>query len=634
MRFTSIAGLAVFFASQVLNAAGATPSVELALKFRPVQSGSVEYDIPKAADFPKCVVKVERQGKNSGWVVLGPSGETLRRYVDTNADNVVDQWRYYRHGLEVYRDMDLDFNNKVDQSRWLNTGGTRWGVDTNEDGKLDRWKRISAEETSREAIKAMSSGDVVLLSSLLIDKDDVETLGITGKVASTLLQNVSNPAAKMKAILGNTRIIIESTTWTRFDSSTSTPSLIPAEDGKASQDLHIYQSAMAIVETARKPGFVQLGELIQIGDVWKLTQIPKPIEGNSITATNVLMQPVTQIAAAPAETQISPAVRKLIEQLNNLDKQAPGPTSAAAVLGRYYASRATLLAQLARAVKDPAEQQQWTRQWADTLAVGAETGAYPKGLEQLIQMETELKRANSTSPLLSQLSYRRLRAEYSVRLSRAPADERQDVQKWWVSELQKFSTTFPTADSTPDAMLDLANTHEFTGNITDAKQWYGLLSQRFPVSVAGQRATGALSRLDLLGKSFALAGTAVGGGQINTASYRGRVMLVVYWATWCKPCLEDLPQLKALYKEYQSQGFEILGVNLDTTSEVIQPYLEQHQINWAQVHEPGGLESPPGRQFGIFTLPTMFLVDKTGKVASSNVSIAELKAALPELLKK
>ena len=633
MRF-SIAGLTILLAAQVLDAADSTPSVELALKFKPVQSGHVDYDIPPATDYAKCSVKVERQGKHSGWVVSGPSGETLRRYVDTNADNVVDQWRYYRHGLEVYRDMDVDFNNKVDQSRWLNTGGTRWGVDSNEDGKLDRWLRISPEETSREAITAMTTRDAVLLASLLIDKEDIAKLGIGGSVATTLLQNVSNPVAKMQAVLSGTRIITASTKWTRFDSSTSTPSLIPAEDGKASHDLHIYQSAMAIVETADKPGFVQLGELIQVGNVWKLTQIPKPIEGNSITATNVLMQPASQVASSPSETQVSPEVRKLIEQLNVLDQKAPGPTSARVALGQYYASRAGLLAQLARAVEDPEEQQQWTRQWADTLAVGAETGAFPQGLEQLIQMEANLQQAGSKSPLLPQLAYRRLRAEYSVRLSQAAADKRQDVQKWWVEELQKHSAAFPTADTTPDAMLDLANTHEFTGNLAEAKVWYGSLSQKFPASVAGQRATGALSRLDLLGKPFSLNGTAVGGGQIDTVGYRGRVVLVLYWATWCKPCLEDLPQLKALYKDFQSQGFEILGVNLDTTSEAVQPYLQQHQINWAQIHEPGGLQSPPGRQFGIFTLPTMFLIDKTGKVANPNVSVTELKAALPELLKK
>src|SRR5690606_35423303 len=97
------------------------PSAELALSFKPAQPG-VEIDIPEKADVARCQVKVERKDKLSGWVVLGPQGQVLRRFVDSNEDNVVDQWRYFRNGLEVYRDLDTDGNNKIDQSRWINIG--------------------------------------------------------------------------------------------------------------------------------------------------------------------------------------------------------------------------------------------------------------------------------------------------------------------------------------------------------------------------------------------------------------------------------------------------------------------------------------------------------------------------------
>ena len=91
----------------------------------------------------------------TGWLVLGPAGQTLRRYMDSDGDGEVDQFSYYRSGVEVYRDVDTNANNKVDQSRWLNIGGARWGVDANEDGKIDSWKRISAEESCKLAVKAL-----------------------------------------------------------------------------------------------------------------------------------------------------------------------------------------------------------------------------------------------------------------------------------------------------------------------------------------------------------------------------------------------------------------------------------------------------------------------------------------------
>ncbi|MCH8830565.1 MAG: hypothetical protein IID45_13395 [Planctomycetes bacterium] len=159
-RAASLSALLPLIVLASISAVGAadTPSVKLALSFRPVQKGVV-HENPKQADYRKCRVEVERKGKTSGWIVFGPGGQVLRRFVDTNADNVVDQWRYYHRGLEVYRDIDTDFNNKVDQCRWLNTGGTKWGIDRNEDGEIDEWKVISAAETSFEAIAAMSAND-------------------------------------------------------------------------------------------------------------------------------------------------------------------------------------------------------------------------------------------------------------------------------------------------------------------------------------------------------------------------------------------------------------------------------------------------------------------------------------------
>src|SRR5688572_30665514 len=135
------------------SARAATPSVEQALALAPVQKDA-EYDKPAAADVAKCTIQVEKMGAGSGWVVKNAEGSTLRKFIDTNGDNTVDQWSYYADGLEVYRDVDSNANGKADQFRWLNTGGSRWGLDTNEDGKLDEWKTISAEEVSAEAVQA------------------------------------------------------------------------------------------------------------------------------------------------------------------------------------------------------------------------------------------------------------------------------------------------------------------------------------------------------------------------------------------------------------------------------------------------------------------------------------------------
>lgn len=316
-------------------------SVEQVMKYRPVQPG-VDYETPDARDFSQCKVEVERSGKSSGWVVLGPQGQVLRRFVDSDGDNVVDQWRYYRHGLEVYRDIDTNGNSEVDQSRWLNTGGTRWGIDTDEDGKIDTWKILSAEEASREAIRAMVTNDARSLQRLMLTAADVQQLKIDRELADKLLANTGNVAQKLQSVLSKSRVIKPSTQWIRFDSSMLMPSLIPSEDGKAANDLYVYENVMALVDTDGQSGFVQIGEMVRVGDVWKLTRVPQPLEGETleITEGGLLMQPSLASLTVGPTGGLTPEMQELIDKLRKLDEGAPGVNGTRDATVRYNVARA------------------------------------------------------------------------------------------------------------------------------------------------------------------------------------------------------------------------------------------------------------------------------------------------------
>ncbi len=207
-------------------AAAEPPPVDLTMKFRPAQA-DVDYDIPEQKQYPQCKVNVFREGKASGWTVVGPNGLLIRRFTDSNGDNVVDQWSYFRNGLEVYRDIDTNNNNKVDQSRWLNIGGLRWGLDINEDGKIDEWKMISAEEVSKVAVRALVSQDAQLLAPLLVGPKDLAALDIDKTLQAKILEAVADPAAKLKKAAQGSKILGPKSTWLRFDGSA--PSVIPAD---------------------------------------------------------------------------------------------------------------------------------------------------------------------------------------------------------------------------------------------------------------------------------------------------------------------------------------------------------------------------------------------------------------------
>ena len=610
-----------------------TPSVELALKFRPVQK-DVEYETPKANQFKLCKVTVERQGKTSGWAVTGPAGQLLRRYIDTNGDNVVDQWRYFQHGLEVYRDIDSNSNNKVDQCRWVNTGGSRWGVDSNEDGRIDSWKRLSAEEASRVAIQALVAGDAAALKQLMINTDDIRKLGISREYAEKLAKASSNVAGSMRASLSKTRSLNRQSRWMRFDGAM--PSVIPAEDGKATADLTVYENVMAIVETSGKTSFVQIGELVRVAEVWKLTQVPQPMEGESVQITQggILMQPALLTQATATAPGMSPAAQKLLEQLQTLDTNSPRAGASRAVLAKYNSDRGAVLRQLVAISKTEEDRDQWTRQMIDGLATSAQTAGYEEALNQLRAIEAEVRQKSAGSPIVSYATYRRLLAEYSLGIQKASGTQQQKIQEKWYNDLEKFVQTFPSAEDTPEAMMQLGIGQEFRGKIEDARKWYSQLAAKHSKTPAGKRATGALRRLALNGQPLNLTGPSLNGGSIDVGRFRGRVVLVYFWATWCKPCTEDLPQIRALYEKHHNQGFEIVGINLDSTPEPIKPFVAQFRIAWPQIYQPGGLTSPLAHQYGIISLPTMFLVGQDGKVLNRSVSAADLKKQIPELLKK
>lgn len=639
--WASVIGTSLLSAVSVAVAAEGPTAEFVFAKFLPRQK-DVEIETPKPADYAKCVVKADKLGKGSAWVVTGPSGQVLRKFVDTNNDETVDQWRYYNNGIEVYREIDSNFNEQPDQFRWLNTGGSRWGVDSNEDRKIDEWRFLSAEETSRVAINALISGDADALRLVLITSEDLSKLKVEASVREKLLANVSDAPQKLREVLSKTKSLTARARWMRFDVASAMPSAIPADDGKAGSDLILYENAMAIVETEGAPPknnlLVQIGELVKVGDLWKLTQIPLPIEGNQVQLTaGVLMQPNTSDAGetnsgSGNSASSDPRVTALVKQLQELDVKSPKANAVSADFVAFNSQRSRLLKQLVAATKG-SEQENWFRQLIDGLTSSVQSGTYNEGLQELKTLELQVKQQRANSPLAAYIAYRRMLAEYSVSVQDAKTSVLQaKIQENWIKELQNFVEEFPKAEDTPDAMMQLATGLEFAGKGADARKWFKELSETHAKSIQGKKATGAITRLDAKDKPLQLDFAGLEGGRVNLRNYRGKTTLIVYWATWCKPCFEDLPKLRAMYQQYRSQGFEVIGINLDNQATGVKAYLQQNNMTWPQIHEPGGLESPPSLAYGVISLPTMFLVDKDGIVHSRPASMEDVKTALPEML--
>lgn len=614
-----------------------TPTAEFALTFRPTQA-DVDPEIPAAGTLKQCKVTVERYGKGSGWVVNGAAGQVLRRFVDSNDDKIVDQWRYYRDGVEIYRDLDTDFNKQVDQMRWFNSAGTRWGVDKNEDGKIDAWKVLSPEENAREAVKALVAKDARLLGTLVLTPEEVTRLGLKGEVGESIHKNLSNLSGQLEKISGS-KMFSAKTKWMQFQGTL--PSVIPAEQIGSNEDLYAHQNAMTLVDTDGQTGLIQLGTLVRIGDVWKLSRVPQPLEGNAVQiAEDSLFFP--QVAAAAANNAaapmpgggVSPKIQKLVEELQTLDKKTPGPTASKTVWTDFNNQRNSMLMKLVQASEDVEEREQWMQQIVDGLAAGVQSDTINNGLEQLQAMLTDVEKKTPQSPLVAYITYRLKTADYSQKLRKAPADKTAEIQEQWLKTLEGFVNKFPKSDDALEAMFQLGSTYEFSSKLKDARLWYGKLAAASPESPTGARAAGAMQRLDSNGQAFKLKGTSLDGKPVDIAMFKDKVVLVIYWANWSEPLVKDLPKLRALYEQYHDRGLEIVGVSVDSTKEDAEAWIAEHKVKWTQLYEQGGLEaSPLAVDYGIILLPTMFVVNQEGTVAHRGTAAEELDPVFSELLK-
>jgi peroxiredoxin len=135
------------------------------------------------------------------------------------------------------------------------------------------------------------------------------------------------------------------------------------------------------------------------------------------------------------------------------------------------------------------------------------------------------------------------------------------------------------------------------------------------------------------GKPLVIEGRTADGGRFSTAAWKGKVVLVTFWATWNAPSRADMAEVQKLYADHHAAGLEVLGVSSDRDVEDLKGYLAEYKdMTWPQLFEPG----KPGQhpllgEYGIDALPAMFLIDRKGVVRSVNAR-EQYKEMVPKLL--
>ncbi len=107
--------------------------------------------------------------------------------------------------------------------------------------------------------------------------------------------------------------------------------------------------------------------------------------------------------------------------------------------------------------------------------------------------------------------------------------------------------------------------------------------------------------------------TDASGSKVSLADYRGKVVLLNFWATWCGPCKIEIPWFQQFEQQYKSKGFEVVGVSMDEDGWTsVKPYLAEHKINYRVLLGDDSVSQLYG---GLDALPTTFIIDREGKLA-------------------
>ena len=621
-----ILGIAPGFAD-----AQTSPAPKDLLKFRPTQKG-VEYDTPSdASAIAACKVEtVMSAKKHVGYALRDGQGKLLRRFVDINGNGVLDQWSYYQDGFEVYRESDLNDDKSLDECRWMNAAGTR--IATVSGTRITGWKRLSAEEASKVLVQALVWGDLPLLETVLAVPDELSTLGLPKPVIEQTAAASARRVEQIKALQKDLKGWTGQTVWNRLDAML--PHLIPADAG-AGQDVLLYENVVIFAGAPNEPinpkdvAFLQAPEMVKVGESWKFVELPRAVDPSKpiVAAEGIVRAAIygAQGAAGGPDSQ-NPALDEALRALAKFDAEHVNDVAKKDV-AQFHVGRIPLLRAVIKVAR-PEDQLGYTKQVADSLAAAYQTGLFPKGLELLDALIGE------DSKIASYAAFRKISTEFAAANEEPGANPLQN-QKKWMAGLKAFLDRYPKADEAPDALLQLASSYEFNAEEDEARKYYEQLARDFPETDPGQKGIGVLRRLDLVGKSLPpIKATGLKNEIIDTEKFRGKPLLVTFWATWADPVKRDLPELTKVYQKHHDEGFEILGISLDNDRADLDAFLKKSPLPWPQVFEPGGLEKNRlATEFGIIALPTMILVDPQGKVVNRNLrTAAELERQLEKLV--
>jgi thiol-disulfide isomerase/thioredoxin len=284
--------------------------------------------------------------------------------------------------------------------------------------------------------------------------------------------------------------------------------------------------------------------------------------------------------------------------------------------------------------------------WRDVVSHEAAAAAWRAHLDGMIR---QMRRATDVPEnvlewtLYGEVTRASAKAEMTV--------ERGGKVDWeaLIRDAEQFYGEFPQSRTGPSALRQALNTFGRHHTPKESRALFACYAEH-PNAVVAEYARAGLKTFDLAMTPMELKFTAVDGREVDLAKLRGKVVLVDFWATWCGPCIEEIPNVKRVYAAYHDKGFEIVGITLenarlrpDDTPEQTAEKLAQARkkltdftaengMPWPQSFDGKGGGADIPKQFAVSAIPTMFLLDQEGKLVTTNANGEKLEAEVKRLL--